>query len=244
MSIDLMSEGTGTNTPTVENKMMASFRIEREDWGKFGEVAKRERLTVTQVLTEYIEKCIQSNRTFYGVMINTDDDVMTSGSSSTDTDEIQRLIDERISTNNDEVIRQAKDNISTSNDEILKAVDERVSAIISTLSLPTADSLDERITSALTPLQDEISKLQREIVKMKKFTSGLNQPQLIDTAETSTHPDESFSILPDGSVPIAEVLAKTGKTRQAIERLRDKGTLAELGYRAEKVGSKWRYYST
>ena len=175
MSIDLISEGTGTNTLTVENKMMASFRIEREDWGKFGEVAKRERLTVTQVLTEYIEKCIQSNRTFYGVRINTDDDVMTRQSTSTDTDEILRLIDERISINNDEVLKQAKDHISTNHDEVLKIVDERVSTIISTLSLPTADSLDNRITSALTPLQDELAEvsefsrnLQGEIVKIKK----------------------------------------------------------------------------
>lgn len=41
---------------------------------------------------------------------------------------------------------------------------------------------------------------------------------------------------------IAELVEKLGKTRQAIESARDKGTLSESGYRAEKNGRGWFYY--
>ena len=136
-----MLEEAGTDSPIIETKTMASFRIEREYWARLGELAKKERLTVTQVLTEYIEKCIESNRTFYGVRIDTDSVITSSNPVSIDTDEILKLIDERIST----------------------------------LSLPTADLIEEWITKALAPLQYEISEvtefsrnLQREIVKVKK----------------------------------------------------------------------------
>jgi hypothetical protein len=52
-----------------ENKMMASFRVDREDWGKFGALAKGERLTVTQLLTDYIDWCLVAGKSMYGVRI-------------------------------------------------------------------------------------------------------------------------------------------------------------------------------
>jgi hypothetical protein len=42
---------------------------------------------------------------------------------------------------------------------------------------------------------------------------------------------------------MAQLVAKIGKTRQAIESARDKGTLREFGYRAEKVGRNWLYWA-
>ena len=54
---------------TEENKMMASFRVDREDWGKFGALAKGERLTVTQLLTDYIDWCLAAGKSMYGVRI-------------------------------------------------------------------------------------------------------------------------------------------------------------------------------
>jgi hypothetical protein len=46
--------------PTVEDKMIASFRIDRDDWNRFGLLVKRERLNATQVMTEYIQKCLNA----------------------------------------------------------------------------------------------------------------------------------------------------------------------------------------
>jgi hypothetical protein len=42
---------------------------------------------------------------------------------------------------------------------------------------------------------------------------------------------------------MAELVEKLGKTRQAIEGARDKGTLGEWGYRAKKVGRNWLYWA-
>ena len=53
---------------------MASFRIDKELWAKFGAIAKRERLTVTDVLTDYIQRCTDNDRTEYAV--NTSNDSM------------------------------------------------------------------------------------------------------------------------------------------------------------------------
>ena len=41
---------------------------------------------------------------------------------------------------------------------------------------------------------------------------------------------------------MTELVAKIGKPRQAIESARDKGTLGEFGYRAEKNGRNWLYW--
>jgi hypothetical protein len=57
---------------------MASFRIDRDLWAKFGAIAKRERLTVTDVLTDYIQRCTDNDKTEYAVNTGNDDAVNTS----------------------------------------------------------------------------------------------------------------------------------------------------------------------
>ena len=42
---------------------------------------------------------------------------------------------------------------------------------------------------------------------------------------------------------MAQLVEKLGKTRQAIESARDKGALGEFGYRAEKNGRNWVYWT-
>jgi hypothetical protein len=77
MSEDLTSNETGNTTPTEDNKMMASFRIDRELWAKFGKLAKSERLTATDVLTEYIQRCTDNDKTQYAVNTSTEKIVST-----------------------------------------------------------------------------------------------------------------------------------------------------------------------
>lgn len=67
-----MTDTTGkyeTNQPPT--MMMVSFRIDRDLYAKFGGIAKRERLTVTDVLTGYIQSCTDNDKTEYGVSIDT-----------------------------------------------------------------------------------------------------------------------------------------------------------------------------
>ena len=70
---DLIITETGIATPTEENKMMASFRIDRELWAKFGKLAKSERLTATDILTDYIQRCTENYKSHYAVRIDTYD---------------------------------------------------------------------------------------------------------------------------------------------------------------------------
>jgi hypothetical protein len=95
MTIDIeMVEGN----PTVEDKMMASFRIDRNDWNRFGLLAKRERLNATQVLTDYIQKCLDADRTYFDRRVSTDYSSTDNESVSINNDNVLKLIDERINT--------------------------------------------------------------------------------------------------------------------------------------------------
>lgn len=183
MAIDV---GMVESTPTVEDKMMASFRIDRDEWNRFGLLAKRERLNATQVLTDYIQKCLDADRTYFDSKVSTDN-------SSTD-----------------------NESVSINNDDVLKLIDERISTDIST-----------SVSTALVHIQDEVKVLKEELLELKKLVnSGGVKP------------------LEKAYLTVNEVSAQTGLNRQAIEKHRNNGTLSELGYRADKVGSKWHYYQT
>ncbi|MFM2305221.1 MAG: hypothetical protein RLZZ135_2634 [Cyanobacteriota bacterium] len=196
MNIDL---GRVESTPTVEDKMMASFRIDRDEWNRFGLLAKRERLNATQVLTEYIQKCLNADRTYFDSRMSTDD-------SSTD-----------------------HESVSIYTDDVSELIDERISTVISTLSVQKEEQIDRlvstTVSTALIPIKDEVKVLQAELLELKKLVnSGGVKP------------------LEKADLTVNEVSAQTGLNRQAIEKHRNEGTLSELGYRADKMGSKWQYY--
>lgn len=65
---------------------------------------------------------------------------------------------------------------------------------------------------------------------------------LEDLPLTNT-PDTSAIVGDGGRYTITELVIKLGLTRQSIEGRRKRGTLHELGYRAEQLNSKWFYYS-
>lgn len=67
MNDDLITTETGNTTSTEDNKMMASFRIDRELWAKFGKLVKSERLTATDVLTDYIQRCTDDGKSQYAI---------------------------------------------------------------------------------------------------------------------------------------------------------------------------------
>jgi protein involved in ribonucleotide reduction len=71
MTNDLKFDDTAI-VSTQSDVMMASFRIDRQLWVKFGAIAKRERLTATDVLTDYIQRCTDKDKTEYAVSIDTE----------------------------------------------------------------------------------------------------------------------------------------------------------------------------
>jgi hypothetical protein len=85
---------------------MASFRIDRQLWAKFGAIAKRERLTATDVLTDYIQRCTDKDKTAYAVNINTDAVISTD---TYDTDKLNDAVMMAVST----LSLLSKDDVST-----------------------------------------------------------------------------------------------------------------------------------
>jgi hypothetical protein len=82
---------------TEDLMRMASFRIDRDLWTKFGAIAKRERLTVTDVLTDYIQRCTDNDRTDYGINTSNDDLVITSNYGNDDVlTMVRKAIDESL----------------------------------------------------------------------------------------------------------------------------------------------------
>ena len=200
MADELNVDETVDSTPTVENKMMASFRIDRDDWQRFGLLAKRERLTVTQLLTEYIEKCLDADRSMYGVRIGNDEILSTGQYISTSNDEILKLIDSKIntaistlslptiepsiSTSNDEILSLIDLKVSTNNDEILKQVESQVSIAISTLSGQDQQSIE----MALDPLTEEIAAMKNTISRLEAELSALGKSLANDLSKRSASP--------------------------------------------------------
>jgi hypothetical protein len=80
----------------IDTKMMASFRIERADWEKFGLMVKGERLTATQVLTDYIEQCLSAGNSFYRAN-PASHETRTSTNEEFTAKQVRSLIDEAVS---------------------------------------------------------------------------------------------------------------------------------------------------
>ena len=89
MNDDLITTETGNTTSTEDNKMMASFRIDRELWAKFGKLVKSERLTATDVLTDYIQRCTDNARSQYAINPRNEKAVSTN---TYDTDKLNDIV--------------------------------------------------------------------------------------------------------------------------------------------------------
>jgi hypothetical protein len=77
MTNALKSDALAAGITPTDDKMMASFRIDRELWVKFGKLVKSERLTATDVLTDYIQRCTDNDKSQYAVNTSTDEALST-----------------------------------------------------------------------------------------------------------------------------------------------------------------------
>jgi len=102
MTNDLNSKGTGISPLQTSVMMMASFRVDREVWAKFGAIAKRERLTATDVLTDYIQKCTDNDRTEYDANTGNDAVINTSIGSN---DAVMTMVNTAIDKALEELVR-------------------------------------------------------------------------------------------------------------------------------------------
>jgi hypothetical protein len=152
---DLKSDETGNSTPQSE-MMMASFRIDRETWAKFGAIAKRERLTATDVLTDYIQRCTDNDKTEYAVSIGTDLNV------STDTYNTDKL--------NDAVMMIVSTLSLPDKDAVMMMVSTAIEASLQSSVRVMIESALEPITEQVTEVesftQNQIQAVREELKKL------------------------------------------------------------------------------
>jgi hypothetical protein len=141
---------------------MASFRIDKDLWAKFGAIAKGERLTVTDVLTNYIQRCTDNDRTEYAVNTGNDSPVITD---NYDTDKLNNAVNTAINTRIDEAIdKQIKPLIERSvAEELLKTSSDAtvLEELVKVNVEPLADLLAELETytqSQFAAVRDELKK--------------------------------------------------------------------------------------
>lgn len=102
---------------TDDNMRMASFRIDKDLWAKFSAVAKRERYTVTEALTDYIQICTGNDR------------LELSGNTSNDSVENDKLV-------------VSNDTVLVDND-VVSLVNIAIDKALSTSLAPLTESLAE-----------------------------------------------------------------------------------------------------
>ena len=165
---DLNSEEAST-TPQTSVMMMASFRVDREVWAKFGAIAKRERLTATDVLTQYIQRCTDNDKTEYGVRI---DNVSIVSINTYDTDRFNEAVMMAISTLS-----------LCSHDDVSKRIDDAIDNRVS----PLIESHTDRLTELETYTRSQFAAVNDELIPPSSHEEvpTENQP-LVKTATTTS----------------------------------------------------------
>ncbi len=162
---NLVIQSAGTNTPLDRDKLkIASFRTKEGVWADFTTAANKIGLTATDVIKAAMEQFIAGE---YIPSINTGTYTAVSTQSGLTRDEIQELIDTAINTS-----------VST---EIIEA---NVMTVISTLSLPSVDSVNTAINTVLVPLRCEIADVQNLDSSLRGEVEALGE--LVSELETYT----------------------------------------------------------
>lgn len=165
------SDEAGNSTPP-NLIMMASFRVDRELWAKFGAIAKRERLTATDVLTDYIQRCTDNDKTEYAVSIGKD--ILLSA----DTDRLNDAVMTAISTlsllNKDDVMMIVSTAMKTS----------------------LQSSVQAMIESALEPINEQVVEVRKALSDLVVTTdsNGLPFATAIDTIPALSTPEHQLEV--------------------------------------------------
>jgi hypothetical protein len=155
MSDDLKVEGMEDTTPT-DDKMMASFRIDRELWVKFGKLVKSERLTATDVLTDYIQRCTDNDKSQYAVNTSTEEIVSTGTYDGTRlNDAVMTAIGTLSLPDRDAVMMMVSTAIETS---LQSSVRVMIEAALEPINERTSE-VESYTQSQLQAVRDELKKL-------------------------------------------------------------------------------------
>jgi hypothetical protein len=143
------------------------------------------------------------------------------------------------------ILGESPDNISSkpnksissglSRDEVL----DLIRGYFTSHSPLTMDAIDTRISTALASTQDDIEWLKQVVSSGVAPDAKSDPSKRVESSEATATFKQTK---PEGALTRSEIAVVLGKSRQSIELRRDKGTLAEWGYRAEKIDGNWYYF--
>lgn len=206
MNDDLITTETGNTTSTEDNKMMASFRIDRELWAKFGKLVKSERLTATDVLTDYIQRCTDDNKSQYAINPSTYKVV------STDTYDTDKLNDTVIMMVNTAIEASLQSSVQIMIESALEPITEQVKEVKSfTQSQLQAvrNEFEKALSNCILSIEhpEKLAEKTIDDSPAERLRQRVNKPP-IETLTTSTEkasenvvkslePDRENSVDPD-----------------------------------------------
>jgi hypothetical protein len=172
MNDDLTTTEMGNTTSTEDNKMMASFRIDRELWAKFGKLAKSERLTATDILTDYIQRCTDNDKSQYAVRMDTYDNklndivimMVDTAIEASLQSSVRVMIEsalEPITEQVQEVRSSTQSQLQAVRSELKKALSERILAIEQQEKLAEVTTIEEQVNTP--PIEISTTSQQKEI---------------------------------------------------------------------------------
>jgi hypothetical protein len=162
---------------TDDNMRMASFRIDKDLWAKFSAIAKRERYTVTEALTDYIQLCTDNDK--LELSSNTSNDIVDNDRVVVGNNDINTAIDKALSVRLDvlthqDVVKIAQATIDNSIafeklcDEagVIKLAEKIVNSAFNPLNQhlaklpPDTSAIDDLVKAQVEPIADLLSELE------------------------------------------------------------------------------------
>jgi hypothetical protein len=229
-------------------KPILSVLVEEEKKEKFAELARRHKYSMGWLLNDCIDRMLEADSIdIYRASVSTEDIDRLSTSSPSSSELSPESIDEMVRL---AVERHVSDisgflPIETVEQMAIGAIDRHLEELnISSIGGNEVQKIvNESISLAIEPLEMKIASIEQTLLDLSRRAESGNVDEVIPTAPTPANLPSDGVDKVEAGLTIAELAAKIGKTRQAIEGYRSKERLGELGYRAEKVGKNWLYYA-
>ncbi|GFE70039.1 hypothetical protein [Chroococcus sp. FPU101] len=228
-------------------KTLATFRIDESLWGEFKQLMDEEGTNASAELVKFVS-------TRLGKL----DNLETVNTTNLD-ERIAEYLDKALDSHLDKYLFNflTKDEAVTMNqlDHRAQSIIERISPLEKKLddfdkafqglgsTVYDHDRLLSQPLATLDELSNAIATLKTEIEDLRNtFNSSQTDDNHDDSSSQRITKASLDPIFNDDGLSVDLLVEQLGMTRQGIEYKRDKGTLEQLGYRAEKEGKRWKYY--
>jgi hypothetical protein len=252
----------------VNNKPILSILIDDDKRSRFAALAKDNKKSMGWIVNQAIDRMLEAGS--IEIFLDSESKPTQKSQQSSialSIDAIQRLIDSSIETRLksidnqpssiglpidgvEELIKNSID-AHTQSIEFLKGKILEVEASTLTQTYKTHDSMEAQKVMSREDLQVVSNKLDRlttfqalEIKNLKEQIVEINLAlvhHFDDIKDLQTATPEQPAPTHSVDLTLKDLMDATGKSRQAIEKLRKDGRLPTIGYVATKEGRNWKY---